>query len=280
MNTHQERVLQSFRRVQGWCAANPQYVTTGGAPNVPAVAAQLDALNGVVLRATAHGAEQNTKSAEAMLIARDEREQRRDLLSHHMATIAQVARALRGTIPGIGVIALPKNTEMTAKLIAAATTMARQAEIYTSVFVEHGLPVDFIKQLEDATAALRGSLDARGEARATRVGATRGIESELALGRRVVDIMDASFTRIFRSQPAKLAEWRQLRRVTRKGVVVHSTALGVETSPSRVQTSPSLIQTSPSLVQTSPAAAQTSPSPVQASQQAGESSRSSDQRAA
>lgn len=65
--------------------------------------------------------------------------QRREVLSHHMASIAKVARALRGTVPGIAVLSMPKGNIQSAALITAATVMARKAEISQAVLVENGL---------------------------------------------------------------------------------------------------------------------------------------------
>jgi len=245
MNSQQERVLQSFRRVQGWFAANTQHTAADGPASTPALAAQLDALNGIVKRSTDHAAQQETQLAQSLLISKDEREQRREVLSHHMASIAKVARALRGTVPGIAVLSMPKGSIQSAALITAATVMARKAEIYQAVLVENGLPTDFVRQLEDAVAALKGSLDARGLARGARASATRGVESELALGRRVVDIMDVTLTRGLRLQPAKLAEWQHVKRVTLRGSAMRGAVGGVQSSPTLVQGSPTEIVGSP-----------------------------------
>ena len=106
MNTYQERVLQSFRRVQGWFAANPQFVAKDGPASTPALAAQLDGLNGVVLRVSDHAAQQETQLAQSSLVSKDEYDRRRELLAVHMASIAKVARALRGTVPGIGLLTI------------------------------------------------------------------------------------------------------------------------------------------------------------------------------
>jgi len=243
MDSHQDRTIQSFRRVEGWFVANPEFTATGtgGSTKTPALAAQLDALHGVVSRASDFAASQNTQSAQSLLIAKDEKDIRRDLLAEHMASIAKVARALRGTTPGIGVLSMPKGNIQTAPLITFATAMARKAEIYESVLVEHGLPEDFIKQLDDAAAKLKASLDARGEARAARVGATKGLASELALGKRVVEVMDASLTRKLRSSPARLAEWKHVKRITVRGTAVRPAVGSVQSSPTPVQTLPAAV---------------------------------------
>jgi hypothetical protein len=252
MNAHQERVLQSFRRVQGWFAANPQFVAKDGPASTPALAAQLDALNGIVQRVTDYAAQQETQLAQSLLISKDERDRRQELWTHHMASIVKVARALRGTVPGIGVLAMPKGNIQSAALITAATVLARKTETYKEVLVENGLPSDFIEQLEAAVLALKGSLDARGLARAARSSATQGVGNELALGRRVVMIMDATLTRVLRLQPAKFAEWEHVKRVTLKGGSTRGSGGFVEGSPSLVQSSLSAVQGSPTEVVGSP----------------------------
>lgn len=238
MNSYQERVYQSLRRVPGWFAANPQYVSAN-----PALGTQVEALDGILGRLSAHVIAQDTKHAQSLLISQDETEKRHELVSHHMTPIAQVARALRGTVPGIGVLVSPKGNLSTPEIISAATAMAEKAETYKDVLVESGLPADFIEQLQQAAAALKASLDGRGLARASWVAATRGVGSELALGRRIVAIIDAVITRSIRSDAPKLAEWEQLKRVTLKGSVrgavaaVDTRSIPIETSSTDVVTS-------------------------------------------
>src|SRR5687767_9438647 len=153
MNAQQERVLQSFRRVQGWFAANPQYTAS-----TPALATQLEAITGVVQRLTDHAATQETQRSNALLDSKDEVEKRREVVTHQMKPIAQVARALRGVVPGIGVLKLPQGNAPKPQVINAATAMVQKAEIYKDVLVESGLPANFLEELEKATAALKASL--------------------------------------------------------------------------------------------------------------------------
>ena len=242
MDSHQDRTIQAYRRVGGYFVTNTEFIAPGaGSTKTPALAAQVDALHGVVVRASDYAAEQNTQSSQSQLIAKDEKDIRREVLAEHMASIAKVAGALRGTIVGIGVLKMPKGTIQTAQLITFATAMARQAEIYASVLVEHELPEDFIKQLEDAVAKLKDSVDARGEARAARAGATKGLASELALGKSVLEVIDASMTRALRRSPARLAEWKHVKRITVRGTSVRPAVGSVQSAPTQVQTSPSAV---------------------------------------
>jgi hypothetical protein len=228
MDSYQQRVYQSFRRVQGWFEANPSYLTADPQEVAKALSTQIDTLNGVVARLTEYIAQQETNAAQSLLIAQDEREQRRDVLSHHMATIAKTARALRGIAPGIGVLQMPKGNISTPALITAADVMARKAEIYQAVLVENGLPTDFRQQLTEAAARLKSSLDARGLARGARRAGAEGVTRELGLGRRVVELMDAALKRVLRREPVKWAEWRHVQRVTQRGHVPKEVATGSE----------------------------------------------------
>jgi hypothetical protein len=63
------------------------------------------------------------------------------------------------------------------------------------------------------------------------------VGSELALGRRVVAILDAVVTRLIRSEPAKVAEWEQLESVTVKGTAVRAQVELVETGSTPSETS-------------------------------------------
>jgi hypothetical protein len=239
MNSYQDRVGQSLRRVEGWFVANPDLVAGN-----PSLGTQVDALKGVVIRLTDHATAQDTQYAQTLLISKDQTEKRREVLTHQMAPIAQVGRALQGTVPGIGVLTMPKGNARNAEIITAAEVMAHKAEIYKDVLLENGLPADFIEQLKQAADALKASIDARGLARASMVAATRGVKSELALGRRLVSILDAVVTGLIRSNPAKLAEWEQLKRVTVKGVSARRSVGLVATGSNVAQTSSTPVQSS------------------------------------
>jgi hypothetical protein len=252
MDSHQERVFQSFRRVQGWFEANKSYRLIAPQEVAMALATQLDALAGVVQRLTEHVAQQETQAAQSLLISKDEREQRIEVLSHHMGTIAKTARALRGVVPGIGVLQMPKGNIQSAALITAASVMARKAEVYRSVLVENGLPTDFPEQLEAAAMRLKASLDARGLARGARTAAGRGIETELGLGRRVVAILDATLARVLRREPVKWAEWRHVQRVTQRGHVPKEVATGTEIQRTVLSVTPTGPSASPTEVVGSP----------------------------
>lgn len=231
MNGQQQRVLESFRRIQGWFQANQQYVTSESPANTTPLATQARALNQVVDRVMDHVARQQTELSQSLLVSKDERELRREVLTHHMAPIARIAKALRGQVPGIAVLTMPKGNVQTAALITAATVMVRKAEVYAPALVEQGLPTDFVLALTAVAGRLKESLDARGLARGSRASASRALEADLALGRRLVTVLDVSMTRVLRYEPAKLAEWQHVKRVMVRGGVSRVSPTGYKEQP-------------------------------------------------
>jgi hypothetical protein len=112
-------------------------------------------------------------------------------------------------------------------LVTATDGFITKASTYESVLVEHTLPADFITQLQDARAALAASVVGRGTARAGRVSASKDLVTSLALGKQLVQVLDSALTRALKDNPAKLAEWKNIRRTTIKGVA----SSGASTTP-------------------------------------------------
>src|SRR5256885_784702 len=74
----------------------------------------------------------------------------------------------------------------------AAGSLYEVAASYKDVFVEHGLPADFLERLAAASAALKASVDARGVAKSRRAGASDGLKSNLKLGQEIVTFIDGA----------------------------------------------------------------------------------------
>lgn len=216
MKVQQSRALQAFRRVQAWFAEHPQVIADAGSSK-DALAKQLDALTQVVTTMTAGATEQTTQKAQATLAAKDEPSLRADLRSLHLKSIVRLAEGLRGKVPGTGVFKMPSPGIKSENLVLAAQALRTTAGVYQEVFVEHGLPADFLDQLDTATAALKESIDARGVAKGSIAAASKTLAKELSLGRQIVTMIDASLAHTLKSDPAMLASWRQVKRVTLKG---------------------------------------------------------------
>ena len=238
MKVQQGRALQAFRRVQAWFAEHPEVLANSGSSK-DALAKQLDALKQVVDSMTAGATEQTTQKAQATLAAKDEKSLRADVRSLHLKSIVTVAEALRGKVPGVGVFKLPSPGLRSENLVHAAQALRTTAGVYKDVFVEHGLPADFLDQLDAATAALKDSVDARGLARSRIAGASTTLASERSLGRQIVAMIDASLAHVLKSDSATLASWRQVKRVTLKGATSRGLLPVIPLAPTGASVAPS-----------------------------------------
>ena len=216
MKSNQTRGLQAFRRIEAWFADHPQVIENSGSSK-EALAGQVNALKEVVTRMTARGTEQTTQAKQATLAAKDEDRLRDDLRTIHMKAIVEMAQGLRGKVPGVAVLAMPGARMKSENLLHAAEAMSTTAAIYKEVFAEHGLPQDFLEQLDASAAALKASIDARGVARSKSTGARDGIDEDLKLGRRIVRMINSSLTHVLKSDSATRTSWRQAKRATVKG---------------------------------------------------------------
>ena len=218
MKSRQTRGLQAFRRIEAWFAEHPQMLAAAGS-SAAALANQVDALKQLIARMMASATQQVFQAGQATLAATDEAQQRHEVRLLHVKAIVRIAEGLRGKVPGMGVFKLPSRSLSSDALFHAAEAIRTTAAVYKDVFVEHGLPADFLDQLDAATTALGASVDARGVARSRVTGASSGLASDLALGRQIVTIIDASLIHALKADPALLASWRQAKRATVKGAV-------------------------------------------------------------
>ncbi len=217
MKVQQGRALQAFRRVQAWFVEHPDVLANSGSSK-DALAKQLDALTQVVDAMTAGATEQTTQKSQATLAAKDETMLRADVRSLHLKSIVNLATATPWQSSGDGGVqdAVHRDADPRTS-VHAAQAVRTTAGVYKDVFVEHGLPADFLDQLDAATTALKESVDARGIARSRVIGASTTLVSERSLGRQIVMMIDASLAHVLKSDSAMLASWRQAKRVTLKG---------------------------------------------------------------
>jgi hypothetical protein len=224
MNSTQDRKHVRLRTVKNVLADRPALTaadatspaTTGTTAADEALPRQIEALDGTLSRISAHATAQEIARTQTGLIARDQPRLRKDLTDMHLATIAQTARSLRGQVPGIGVLAMPARRSRNEVLVKNATAFGRKAEVYQDVLIEHGLPHDFVVQLDAATSAYQVSLDARGVAMASQRAATKGLTEEFDLGGRIVSMIDSILTRKLKNEPTELAAWRSAKRLPRR----------------------------------------------------------------
>lgn len=210
-----QRRIQSFRRAMEWKQSRDGILQSAPAP----VHAHFAALGEVVTRIEADAVTQDSQHGLRTRTATDANV-RREAVRDAMRPITQVARTLQGTVFGIGAIAqMPHASWDNEKLVTAANSMAVNATAFAKALVDHGLQPDCIETLTTAAAALKSSIDARGAAKATAIGARNGARAGLREGQKLVSLIDAGLTSFLKADHASLASWRNAKRITVKGVL-------------------------------------------------------------
>ena len=219
MDKRQQRVLQALRRVVHFGAANTGLIPAPVGP--PAawspLTRQLDTVNAIITRVSDAATEQGRQATNATLAATSERSLRRTL-REEMHSVTQVAQSLRKSVPGIGILKMPSHGMQVEALLKYADMLVKQAATYESVLVDHGLAIDFIVHGNELIAELKASVDGRGTARSDVVSATKQVRVGLSQGMQYLRIMDAALTKTLKSEPARLAQWKNASRITIKGV--------------------------------------------------------------
>jgi len=229
MNNPQIRRTQSFRRVPDWCTTHPDILQAAPAT----VATHLADLATVVTNIETMAVTQDAQHGLSTRSSTDAT-QRRAGVRDAMRPISQVAKGLTGTVMGISAISkMPKSHVDNDALVTAANSMVENATSFKDVLIAHGARPDFIETLQTAATALKSSVDARGQAKATAVGATKGIHTELLAGNKLVSFIDVALMPQLKGNSAALASWRNAKRVTTKGAIP---VLPPATTPATVAT--------------------------------------------
>ena len=111
------------------------------------------------------------------------------------------------------------------KLLAKAGEAADAAAKYEKMFVDNGLPPDFLAQLRAGLAQVTASVTAHGQDLTQRATATAGLIAADKAIRATVDTMNRSLKAVLKSNPALLAGWKATKLV-RQPVVTPLTTLG------------------------------------------------------
>jgi hypothetical protein len=210
MDARQQRALASLERVRDFL----DDLSTAGL--VPADDGQRQSL--------AERIGQIRAAAETLARVRDEspaevrrvRELRRALASDHVLRVTRVARTVLFPVDvDDGLLRPPTRRLSPAALVKIARALADAVTPHRPLFLEAGLPADFVEQLRAAADAYRAAMDARAEHRRQRARAAAQLREELGRGRVLLGRIDALLTVLLRDDRIRLAEWRRVKRAPR-----------------------------------------------------------------
>ena len=220
MKTSQGSNVISLRAVDAFIERNS--ASLGG---VPTSGARVK-LTANIARLTNHASDQTGSFIESKSSTLGKGSLRRALLRDHMAPIASIARAELPLTPEVAPLRMPRGRPTSAKLAAAAEGMAKAAAPYASVFIDNGMPADFIARINAAAEALNNSLADHTDIRAKRRTATAGVKATITSGRKLVNILDKYVKSALKDNPVLLEGWNNVKRVDRSGQRVTSAPTG------------------------------------------------------
>lgn len=207
MNKTQRSALRRFRRVQEFLAMNA----------IAGTAVQQQVLDDVVRQMSYTGEEQDANHRVALGETARQRAWREGLWHRHMLPIARIARRVFG-IPGMDVkFFLPKKRSDNESVLDAARGMAQAAEAHAEVFVQQGLPADFVQQFRTAIDTLANGLGVRVESQRRRKTAGQTALGLVRRGVAAVDVLDAIVTPRLDGRPDLLAAWKSVKRPIEPG---------------------------------------------------------------
>jgi hypothetical protein len=236
LNSLQERIYNTGRRVQAFLDTNDAVLNN---VNKSGMRSELET---VVLSLGQSGGQQAAGRVNAIGETAKQRTLRLALQLNHMRPIASVARAKLKTVPNFEAMTMPRPRTRVVSLLVHAHGMAEAAQPYAQVFIDAGLPEDFIVKLTAAADAVKASIDTRAAARGQRSSATGTLKNLENRARLVYKTLNDFVVPILAGDVAHsglLAEWKRARRVdSRGGPVVGAEQAARALTPSPVQTPP------------------------------------------
>ena len=235
MNREKKSSFQAFRRIVAWIVAQPILMAQ---PMVAAfimkLHAVLDELSGAAAAQDSHFRLAKGATAEAKSIRRE--------VVQHMRLVARVAEiSIPEVFKATASLQMPHRNLDTEGLVVAAMAIAGAAEANQDALAKQGLAADAIAQLRAAAERFKAAVDSRGQMIAQRRGATADVDVQLHRARKLVDALSILVARTLRDDPATLAEWEQLKRVTQKPGPLATTAGEAPATPVSVAGTPVLV---------------------------------------
>lgn len=209
MNRKQGRLFLSFNAIEDFLASHaddiPKTIRTGTRERF---AQALSRVKDYV-RAQA-GA---PLSAQSLTAVKEDKQQ--VLLRDHMAPIVRIARSDGSGTARLDALKMPRGELGVPKLIARASGMLDVAREHQRLFIDAGMPADFVDRFQRAIEDVADTVDARAREHGAGRGATVGLEVALRECKRLRNVLDTFINSELVDQPALLANWRSVKRVHR-----------------------------------------------------------------
>jgi hypothetical protein len=213
MNNQQSTFLTTAHNVQAFLDENATVIG-------PIVASARRNFDDAVAQLTAFAVKQETSRSEGQGATARLRAVRALLRNHHMSAVRQVARIALSDSPDLVSLTVPTRNLSDPRLVAAAYGMAEAAEPHASVFVENGMPVDFIAQLRSAADDVRQLGVNRDQKQADVSSATASLRARESRVRKLLKLLNALIVPRLGTDAGLLTKWRKVRAIEHQRSVV------------------------------------------------------------
>lgn len=201
MNDRTRRLYAMFSRVLIFMTGNINDFQA-----IPFVAATVSELETETAKIAALAADkvQHTAAAKDSTVSRGDA---RDNLHDALEDIADVWKTvITGNVEVANKFRMPRS-EGDQNFIAVAKAFAAEAEANKQIFLDRGMPTDFIIDLQSKISTFEQSVTHSETSRSARVGTNAAFDEPLRKCKNLVAALEPAVKRTYRSNPQKMAEW-------------------------------------------------------------------------
>jgi hypothetical protein len=210
MQLAQLKTLESARRVQAFF---DDHATAVGAAVPFTLRARFEA---AVDELADYQVEQELALAMARCETANQTALRRDIFGQFICPIGRIANFALRSEPEYPMLVMSAASPRHGHFRMYAMNLAAAAEVHVGVFVEYGMPCDFIEQLNAVLFRLGESAEARDRHCCRRVAATCGLRAASRSVRRLVGLIDGLIVPRIKRDHALLVAWISSRRIPAK----------------------------------------------------------------
>ena len=212
MQGSQLKALEVVRRVQAFLDAHVVKLTT----TVPvSLRTRIDA---VVQQLENGQAEQALAIAMARVETAKQAEHRRDAYVRFLRPIGRIANIVFGDSWQLRSLVMSERSTHQPRFLERAALVADVASTYPQVFVGHGMPADFVDQLQLVLDQVRSAGEARDRYEGRQVAATASLKASAKYARDIVGLLEVLLTPALKNDPALLANWTASKRISESTV--------------------------------------------------------------
>lgn len=226
MHGTQQKYFDAFRRAYAFATAEPLAPSLINLPS--AFVPQVNSLRDALARLDVFAVDQDSGRNRASTVERKALRWR--LRSKQLVSLRKIALVIERTNVGMPqLVRIPKSTKSEAALVNAAKAILKNVMPFRALFIQKGLPDDFIEQLNAAIRAVEDAKVADGLIRGRRFAARGGISAAIVDGRDAVHCLDQIIRRACDADPvnglATLSDWVKTKRVHHVPVAAVSTSV-------------------------------------------------------